>query len=77
MGVIKFSTSLSFYIYCRIDRLFQDLQNLSYSDGGVANSTEQQLLWYYAIVMLISCNFIRIYRKGLNMDLLSEVRFAV
>lgn len=40
MGVIKFSTSLRFYMYCRTHRVFQDLQNLSYSGGGVANSIE-------------------------------------
>ena len=60
-------------MYCRINRVFHDLQNWSYSDGRVANSKEQ-LLWHYAIVMFVFCNLIRIYQKGLNLDRLSKVR---
>ena len=89
MGVIKFSISLSFYMYCRFHRVFQDpaqdQQSWSCFDEGEANSTEQQLLRHYAIVMLfaakiaeklssISWTLIRIYQWGLKMDLLSKVR---
>ena len=56
-------------MYCRINR-----QNWSYSDGGLANSKEQQLLRHHAIVMFVSHNLIQIYQKGLNLDLLSKVR---
>ena len=70
-------------MYCRIHRVFQDLQNRSCSDGGVASSTKQQLLWRYAICLFAAKiaeklnYFSRISQKGLNMDLLSKVRLQL